>query len=120
MGKGARVLDSRTLGVKLFYMEEGPLAWQADAICKGVDLAYFFRDQVPKNGEKLNLTAFKEICKGCPVKSFCLEFALLYDCKGVWGGKTEKERNQKYYRDLREILIEDAIESGVYISQLAV
>lgn len=101
-------------------MEEGPLAWQADAICKGVDLAYFFRDQTPENGDRLSLTAFKAICADCPVKSFCLEFALLYDLKGVWGGKTEKERNKKYYQDLREILIEDAKESGVFIKELCV
>lgn len=97
---------------------EDPFAWQKDAPCRGADLAYFFRDQKHKDGGVRG--SYRTICDGCPVKSFCLEFALLYNMKGVWGGLSEKQRNTKYYKDLREFLIEDAIESGVYISQLSV
>jgi len=97
---------------------EDPFAWQENAPCKGVDLAYFFRDQKPKDGGVRG--NYRTICKECPVKSFCLEFALLYNLQGVWGGLSEKRRNTKYYKDLQEMLIEDAIESGVYIKELRV
>lgn len=33
-------------------------------------------------------------CKDCPVKFECLEYAVTYDCLGVWGGLSESERRR--------------------------
>ena len=36
----------------------------------------------------------KQFCAECPVKRECLEFALIYNEKGIWGGTTEEERER--------------------------
>jgi WhiB family redox-sensing transcriptional regulator len=97
-------------------MEEDPLAWQRDAACKGVDRSTFFRDEKPSNGGSRG--DFRALCRTCPVKSSCLEFALIYKCKGVWGGLSELERRKRYSKEQVEWLIDDAKESGLYVKSL--
>lgn len=36
----------------------------------------------------------KSICSSCPWVKACLDYALLNDVVGIWGGKTERERSQ--------------------------
>ena len=36
----------------------------------------------------------KVLCKMCPYKEACLEFALANHQRGIWGGTTEHERNK--------------------------
>jgi WhiB family redox-sensing transcriptional regulator len=99
-------------------MKEDPLQWQKDAACKGVHRSTFFNDIKPPAGkERLN---FRDVCGTCPVKPSCLEHALIYNCKGKWGGLTEKERGHRYDKEFVRFLIEDAKESGLYIKELAV
>jgi len=35
----------------------------------------------------------KAVCKICPIKTECLSYALYHEGHGIWGGKTERERN---------------------------
>jgi hypothetical protein len=35
----------------------------------------------------------KRICAGCSKKIECLSYALYHEGHGIWGGKTERERN---------------------------
>jgi len=32
-------------------------------------------------------------CQFCPVKQDCLDYAIVYDEFGIWGGLTRKDRN---------------------------
>jgi WhiB family redox-sensing transcriptional regulator len=62
--------------------------WDEEASCRSVDPEVFFPD---RQGD--HATMAKAICRGCPVRMQCLEFAL--DARldhGVWGGMTEYER----------------------------
>jgi len=36
----------------------------------------------------------KSLCKSCPWLKPCLDYALLTDVVGIWGGKTERERSE--------------------------
>jgi hypothetical protein len=36
----------------------------------------------------------KAVCRRCPVRSACLEFALEHDAVGIWGGTSERQRRQ--------------------------
>jgi WhiB family transcriptional regulator, redox-sensing transcriptional regulator len=61
--------------------------WDDEAACQSTDPDLFF-----PTGE-LSVQTAKRICRGCPVRTQCLEFAL--DARlehGVWGGLTENER----------------------------
>ena len=71
-------------------------SWMTDAACIGnVDL--FFP---PERGEQTHHRvdrelAAKAICKGCPVLSQCLDYALEERMNhGIWGGLDPKERKK--------------------------
>lgn len=62
--------------------------WDTEASCQGIDPEVFFPDRPSDSG-----LAAKAICRGCPVRTQCLEFALATRLDhGVWGGMTEIER----------------------------
>jgi WhiB family redox-sensing transcriptional regulator len=64
------------------------LAWQDEALCAEVDPELWFPEKGASTREA------KRTCMACEVRSECLEYAL--DNKinhGVWGGKSDRERN---------------------------
>lgn len=75
--------------------------WMDKAACQGYDVDLFFGDS-----RSFSSTA-KGICETCPVKQECLEYGLLYEEFGVWGGSTHVERRKtrktNYFRELAEL-----------------
>jgi WhiB family redox-sensing transcriptional regulator len=68
--------------------------WRGQAACAGLGLTFdkpnsdfFFI--LP--GQKARRA--KTFCSNCPVKRECLEFALIYNEDGIWGGTTKAERD---------------------------
>ena len=65
--------------------------WRQEANCSELTPEeadkYFFLGQ---GGSPMRTR--KEFCDWCPVMKTCLEYAILYDEAGIWGGTTEKER----------------------------
>jgi WhiB family transcriptional regulator, redox-sensing transcriptional regulator len=62
-------------------------SWFDRGPCRQVDPELFFPD---KGGSTRDA---KRICRSCPVRSECLEYALENDERfGVWGGLSERER----------------------------
>jgi WhiB family transcriptional regulator, redox-sensing transcriptional regulator len=61
------------------------------AQCRGVDTEVFYPVQ-----EKFNLDEERYItqrlCGNCPVKEACLEWALVHERYGIWGGTTPWRR----------------------------
>lgn len=67
--------------------------WQARGLCRGVEPEVFF----PISEE--DSARAKEICAACSVREQCLAFSLTNrERYGVWGGVTEKERQQMFRR----------------------
>ena len=69
--------------------------WQAKAACRGPQAAVFFPPaQFERKDEKLERESrAKEICKSCPVRPECLQYALeIKEPHGIWGGLNEVER----------------------------
>jgi WhiB family redox-sensing transcriptional regulator len=63
--------------------------WRTDAACNGMNPDLFF----PELGE--DARPAKEVCRGCPVRERCLEYAMANrETHGVWGGRSEKERRR--------------------------
>lgn len=61
--------------------------WMADARCKGMNPEWWH----PLKGEPVDEQ--KAVCKACPVRSDCLEYAMYYHLgHGIWGGTSERER----------------------------
>lgn len=67
-------------------------AWRRSAACRDIDPAVFF--PVGFTGHAVQeLAEAKAVCRRCPVRLACLQFALTsnQEC-GVWGGYDEEER----------------------------
>lgn len=56
----------------------------------------------------------ERICAPCPVRLQCLEYAIMYDEKGVWGNTTESERKRLVTKlpGFRRLLLLAAAEKG--------
>jgi WhiB family redox-sensing transcriptional regulator len=64
-------------------------AWMADGNCRLHPPSMFF----PSDG--VGVDRARKICRDCPVKATCLEFALDQRIDhGVWGGCSERERRR--------------------------
>ena len=66
------------------------LRWQDSAECAQIGSDLFFQDEDSPYG---NYRHARKICKVCPVRLDCLEYALADRIPhGMWGGLTPKER----------------------------
>lgn len=62
--------------------------WRKDALCQQVGHPELW---FPETGESAEPA--KSVCRNCPVRQLCLQFALdRREIHGVWGGATEPER----------------------------
>ena len=69
--------------------EDGPLAWQRDALCAQTDPDAFFPEKGGSTREA------KAVCAACSVRVECLQYALMNDERfGIWGGLSERERRR--------------------------
>ena len=67
----------------------GDLCWQDAALCQQVGDAIFF----PEKGESSRPA--KSVCRNCPVREPCLQYALETDQRfGIWGGTSERQRRR--------------------------
>jgi WhiB family redox-sensing transcriptional regulator len=63
-------------------------SWRDQALCAEVDPELFFPEQGASPRDA------KRICRGCPVRGECLDYAAEHGLLGVWGGTTAQERRQ--------------------------
>jgi WhiB family redox-sensing transcriptional regulator len=69
------------------------LDWQEYGNCVGLNPEIFF----PERGD--TTVQAKEVCHGCVVRDECLEYAVVHEKFGIWGGMNERERRR--FRRLR-------------------
>lgn len=74
-------------------MTETILDWQDYAACLGSDPETFF----PVGQSILASLQAKQMCRRCPVRALCLDWAVsTRQYAGVWGGLSEQERAPLY------------------------
>ena len=64
-----------------------PLAWQTTGLCRGVTTNIFFPDDF-----ELPDPAAQRLCRRCPAREACLQYALEHEEFGIWGGTTDDQR----------------------------
>ena len=72
-------------------------AWQVRGACRGPQAAVFFPPVTfERKDEKLERERrAKDICRTCPVRQPCLDYAVqIREPHGIWGGLSENERRQ--------------------------
>lgn len=79
--------------------------WQSEGLCRTKEQLF---DEKPKEAKKL--------CRGCPVASECLHYAIIYKERGIWGATSDAERHMIIMKspELRNQLIREAIQQGLY------
>lgn len=77
-------------------------SWQAHGLCRAVDSSIFFPPAhfEHKPEREAREKQAKAICRECPVRIECLDWALqTREPYGVWGGYAESERKQMLVDD---------------------
>ena len=68
-----------------------PGPWQRRAACRSLPPELFFPTvNSPECDEDTDRAL--AVCQGCEVRSLCLEFAIVTNQAGIWGGATEEQR----------------------------
>lgn len=62
--------------------------WVQEAICTTTDPEIFHPEKGNQNHEA------RRICAQCPVRMPCLEWAMLHNERGIWGGFSERDRER--------------------------
>lgn len=63
--------------------------WMDDGACRDVDPELFFPARA------VDTEPAKRVCRGCPVREACLEYAVAERVVfGIWGGTTERQRRR--------------------------
>lgn len=63
--------------------------WYSQALCPETDPDAFYPEKGGSTAEA------KKVCRGCPVRTQCLQWALDNDERfGVWGGLSDRERRR--------------------------
>lgn len=89
------------------------VGWQYRAKCRGLEPSIFFNDEFQTKPSN----SYRRICAECPVISECLEYALVYNLQGVWGGTTDRDRRRIPQHKI-DMLRDDYRESGLYDDRL--
>jgi hypothetical protein len=74
--------------------------WMDEGLCSGDKSMHALMFSWEKEDED----AAVEICKQCPVRALCYAWAIIYAERGVWGGSTQRERDER-----RPYLLDDVI-----------
>lgn len=83
----------------------GEAEWQARASCRGPHAIVFFPpSHSERKDERIERErAAKEICRPCPVRQECLDYAIkIREAHGIWGGLNEAERKQIIDREIAD------------------
>lgn len=74
-----------------YYGSKGDTAWMEHAACLGQDPDLFF----PPPGTYPSSEHAIEICRSCPVREQCLDWAIAnHQDHGIWGGLNAKQRSR--------------------------
>jgi WhiB family redox-sensing transcriptional regulator len=82
----------------------------SSATCRGIGLEFFFQEHL--NATSSEERKAKSLCKECPVMQECLEWGVLHESHGIWGGASPRERmriRKKRGIVVQQILVSDYV-----------
>jgi len=92
--KHHRIIEEREVKNRGKVLQAFKLRWNTKltdgAACKGLDVELFYpeKDIFTHDEEKV----FARMCSDCPVMEMCLEWGLVHERSGIWGGTTPYRR----------------------------
>ena len=92
--------------------------WQKKAACNLAPSHVFFPEEQSRPDyvvePKDKGVTYKSFCNDCKVRQICLEFALLHDMQGIWGGMNDNERKNRFSAFERDEMRDDFKDLGSY------
>jgi len=92
--KHHRIMEKREITYRGKELQVFKLRWNPEltnsAACKGLDVELFYPDKDIFSPEEERI--FARMCAECPVMEMCLEWGLVHEKSGVWGGTTPFRR----------------------------
>ncbi len=76
--------------------------WMLQGSCRNSDAHENF---FPAKGESTREA--RQLCQGCPVSAECLDYAIIFNMTGIWGGTTLRERNKRYPSEIQQVVRDD-------------
>lgn len=61
--------------------------------CSSLETEWWFPKHAQKKEDLENTKRAVAICRECPIRKDCLEYAIIWEAYGIWGGFTEKQRD---------------------------
>jgi len=85
--------------------------------CNGIDVEVFFTED--KGGNYAHLDYVKKICKTCPVRVECFDYAMDTLVHGIWAGTTKEERDRyrRKHNMVGKTVVPASMFDDVYYSQ---
>jgi WhiB family redox-sensing transcriptional regulator len=79
------------------------VSWLNRAACQGMDAPLFFGpDNEARPEREIREAEAKAVCKRCPARVPCLDYALRNSIRyGIWGGLNPEERSRERRRRAR-------------------
>lgn len=68
------------------------MSWSQFAACRNEDPELFFSENATPESQAQRRHALR-ICETCSVTEPCLNYGLIYERFGIWGGTTAEQRN---------------------------
>ena len=62
----------------------------SEGACRGLNTEMFYPEIVQYT--RVETKFYDKLCKDCPIKQACLEWGLVHERQGVWGGTTPDTR----------------------------
>ena len=89
-----RIMEKREARYRGKGFDAFKLRWYPElterAACKGLDVELFYPDKDIFTPDEERL--FSRMCIECPVMQMCLEWGLVHERSGIWGGTTPFRR----------------------------
>ena len=90
-----KVMEQKLTRYKGRRLQAFKLRWNPQltdgAACKGLDVELFYPDKDIFTNDEERL--FARMCSDCPVMEMCLEWGLVHERSGIWGGSTPFRRH---------------------------
>ena len=73
-------------------------SWMAEGACRDYieqhGLEVWRKHWFPDRYEGFHTSIAKKVCESCPVIAQCLDYAIEFDCTGIWGNTSGRERRK--------------------------
>jgi hypothetical protein len=103
------VLHTSALQGKWLLFNRRIMRFSQTPACAGIDVEIFFTEE---RGNFANLPYVKRMCKTCPVRIECFDYAIEHLVHGLWAGTTKDERDR--YRKKHGIVGKTVVPDSIF------